>query len=117
MGSGSLTLGTTTLPLPSKDGYKRERVPKGSRFDLANGGAAFDYVAHKYVWTLSWRNLPSASRDILKTAYEVTSAQTFDDWDGTTGSVVTSLGGNMTETTINTCNGVRYNVDMVLEEC
>ncbi len=113
MGAGSLSLGGTTLPDPVSQ--QRERASRGDRHELADGSVAYDHIAYKYVWIVSWRLLSAANRNTIKGRYEQTTTQTFDDWDGVTGTVNTLLHPYQEEPH-KMADGTRYDVTLTLEE-
>ena len=109
-------LGGTTLPQPFREGCDRRVAPKGHRIDLANAGVRWQHQGFKYQWTLAWRSLTATDRNTIKGRFEVTSAQTFTDWDGVSGTVITAL-GSYQETPIPVAGGsLRYDVTITLEE-
>lgn len=114
-----MTLGGQTLPDPYT--YEVERDYRGGMQLTASGALVEDVVnaTAKHTWTMAFRNVTSAQRTAVETAFAAIVGQsaTFVDIDGATKAVTRSdTQRALTWEYSRTAGGIRYATTLVLRE-
>ena len=118
MGVTSISLAGTALADPAyePDGYQLQAVTVGSTHQLASGGIVFDYVTIRYRYTLRWKAISEAEKNIIRAAAETNVAATFITPDNQTATVWV-VPNSWREDYIEGGDAVRYyNCELQLED-
>ena len=112
------TLGGAALGEPAyeADGYQLEAVTIGALNEMASGAVVHDYVTTRYHFSLKWKAIIEAEKDVIRGKALVGPAQTFITPDGDTYTVVV-VPNSWRESYVEGGDAVKYfNCELQLEE-